>query len=131
MAAVRIAGVLLPGTKRIEYALPYIYGIGLTLGRKVLKDANVDPGKRADSLTEDEVTRIRGLIEKQFRVEGDLRREVFLNVKRLKDINAYRGSRHAKSLPVRGQRTRTNSRTTRGNVRRTMGSGRSKAAEKT
>jgi len=131
MPAVRIAGVLLPGTKRIEFSLPYIYGVGVTLARKILKDANVDPGKRTDALSEDEVTRIRGLIEKQFRVEGDLRREVFLNVKRLKDINAYRGSRHAKSLPVRGQRTRTNSRTTRGNVRRTMGSGRAKAAEKT
>lgn len=131
MAAVRIAGVLLPGNKRIEYSLPYIYGIGLTLARKVLTEANVDAGKRTDALTEEEVTRIRSLIEKQHRVEGDLRREIFMNVKRLKDINAFRGGRHAKNLPVRGQRTRTNSRTTRGNVRRTMGSGRSKSAEKT
>ncbi|MBI5405362.1 MAG: 30S ribosomal protein S13 [Candidatus Kerfeldbacteria bacterium] len=131
MPAVRIAGVLLPGNKRIEFSLPYIYGIGLTLARKVLTEAKVDAGKRTDALTEEEVTRIRSLIEKQHRVEGDLRREVFMNVKRLKDINAFRGGRHAKNLPVRGQRTRTNSRTTRGNVRRTMGSGRAKSAEKT
>lgn len=131
MPAVRIAGVLLPGSKRIEFALPMVYGIGLTLSRKILTEAKVEFGKRTEVLSEEEVTRIRGVLEKQFRVEGDLRREVFLNIKRLKDISTYRGSRHAKNLPVRGQRTRTNSRTTRGNVRRTMGSGRRASAEKT
>lgn len=128
---VRIAGVLLPGHKRIEYALPYLYGIGLPLSQKILREAGIDLGKKTDDLTEQEIGRIRTIIEKHHRVEGDLRREVTLNVKRLKDINAYRGSRHSRSLPVRGQRTRTNSRTVRGNVRRTMGSGRKAAAEKT
>lgn len=131
MAAVRIAGVVLPGHKRIEYALPYIYGIGMKIGRKILVEAEVDPGRKTDELTETEVGRIRAIIEKQHRVEGDLRREVSMNVKRLKDINAYRGLRHQRGLPVRGQRTRTNSRTVRGNVRRTMGSGRRQSAEKT
>ncbi|MBI4426455.1 MAG: 30S ribosomal protein S13 [Candidatus Kerfeldbacteria bacterium] len=131
MPSVRIAGVLLPGRKRVAYALPYIYGVGLSMSRQILTDAHVDPQKKTEQLTEQEVGRIRALIEKQFRVEGDLRREVFMNVKRLKDIGAYRGARHARQLPVRGQRTRTNSRTVRGNVRRTMGSGRRTAAEKT
>jgi len=129
--AIRIAGVLLPDRKRIEFALPMIYGVGLTLGRKILAEANVDPGKKTANLTSEEVGKIRTLIEKNIRVEGDLRREVFLNIKRLKDINSYRGSRHQKNLPVRGQRTRTNTRTVRGNIRRTMGSGRRAAAEKT
>lgn len=129
--AIRIAGVILPGQKRIEYALTAVYGIGLSLSRKILQAANVDTGKKAEQLTEQEVTKIRNVFEAQYRVEGDLKREVFLNVKRLKDIGAYRGIRHQKNLPVRGQRTRTNSRTTRGNVRRTMGSGRRAAAEKT
>lgn len=131
MPPIRIAGVLLPGHKRIAYALPYVYGIGVSLSRKILADAEIDPMKKTDQLTEPEVGRIRTLLEKQFRVEGDLRREIFMNVKRLKDIGAYRGARHAKQLPVHGQRTRTNSRTVRGNVRRTMGSGRRTAAEKT
>lgn len=131
MPAIRIAGVQLPANKRIEYALRSIYGIGLSLGRSILARAEIDGGKRADTLTEAEVGRLRAIIEKEHRVEGDLRREIFLNVKRLKDISAYRGSRHTKNLPTRGQRTRTNSRTVRGNVRRTMGSGRRSAAEKT
>lgn len=129
--AVRIAGILLPGRQQIVYALPSIYGIGLSLSRKILAEVKIDPSRLTDELHEDEVTRIRSVIEKQWRVEGDLRREVLLNIKRLKDINAYRGTRHQKNLPVRGQRTRTNSRTVRGNVRRTMGSGRRAAAEKT
>lgn len=129
--AVRIAGVLLPGHKRIDYALPYIYGVGLSLSKKILAEAKVDPSRKTNELTEEELARIRSMLEKNVRVEGDLRREVFMNVKRLKDIGAYRGSRHAKNLPVRGQRTKTNSRTVRGNVRRTMGSGRRRAAEKT
>lgn len=129
--AVRIAGVLLPGHKRIEYALPYIYGVGLSLSKKILAEAKVDPARKTDQLSEEELNRIRSILEKNVRVEGDLRREVFMNVKRLKDIGAHRGSRHAKNLPVRGQRTRTNSRTVRGNVRKTMGSGRRAASEKT
>ncbi len=129
--ALRIAGVLLPGQKRIEYALTAIYGIGPTLSRRILRSAEVEFGKKADQLTEQETTKIRSVIETQFRVEGDLKREIFLNVKRLKEIGTYRGNRHQKNLPVRGQRTRTNSRTTRGNIRRTMGSGRRRAAEKT
>ncbi len=128
---VRISGVLLPGHKRIEYALPYLYGIGLPLSKKIISEAHIDLGKKTDDLTEQEIGRIRTIIEKHFRVEGDLRREVTLNIKRLKDISAYRGTRHQRGLPVRGQRTRTNSRTVRGNVRRTMGSGRKAAAEKT
>lgn len=129
--AVRIAGVLLPNEKRIAWALPRIYGIGPALARRILQEAAVDPMKRAGELSETEVAKIRDLIEKQFRVEGELKREILLNIKRLKEIGSYRGSRHGKNLPVRGQRTKTNSRTVRGNVRRTMGSGRSKAAEKT
>lgn len=127
----RISGVLLPGNKRIEYALPYLYGIGLSQSRVILSEAGVDHGKRADDLTEQEVGAIRAIIEKKHRVEGDLRREISMNIKRLKDISSFRGSRHQKGLPVRGQRTRTNSRTVRGNVRRTMGSGRKSASEKT
>lgn len=129
--AVRIAGVLLPNEKRVAFALPRIYGIGLALSRRILDQAKVDPQKRTGELSDAEVAKLREIIEKQHRVEGDLRREILLNIKRLKEIGSYRGGRHAKNLPVRGQRTRTNSRTVRGNVRRTMGSGRSKTAEKT
>jgi len=128
---VRIAGVLLPDNKRIDYALPYLFGIGLPLSKTILKEAGIDPGKKTGTLTEQEIGAIRAIIEKRHRVEGDLRREVMMNIKRLKDINAYRGTRHMRSLPVHGQRTRTNSRTVRGNVRRTMGSGRKSASEKT
>lgn len=129
--AVRIAGVVLPPNKRIEYALPYIYGVGLSLAGKILKEAQVDPSRPTRELKEDEVNRLREIIEKNFKVEGELKREVLTNIKRLKEIKAYRGTRHAKNLPVRGQRTRTNTRTVRGNVRKTMGSGRKPAAEKT
>lgn len=128
---VRIAGVLLPDHKRIDYALPYLFGIGLPMSKMILKEAGIDPGKKTGTLTEQEIGAIRAIIEKRHRVEGDLRREVMMNIKRLKDINAYRGTRHIRSLPVHGQRTRTNSRTVRGNVRRTMGSGRKSASEKT
>jgi small subunit ribosomal protein S13 len=128
---VRISGVLLPDNKRIDYALPYLFGIGLPMSKKILKEAGIDPGKKTGTLTEQEIGAIRAIIEKRHRVEGDLRREVMMNIKRLKDINSYRGTRHMRSLPVHGQRTRTNSRTVRGNVRRTMGSGRKSASEKT
>lgn len=110
----RILGVDIPKDKRIERALPYIYGIGLTLARKVLVQANVDVNKRAKDLSEEEVSRITTIIQNGYVVEGDLRREVSQNVKRLVDIGAYRGMRHRKGLPARGQRTRTNARTRKG-----------------
>ncbi len=128
---IRIAGVIIPDNKRIEIALTYIYGIGRVLSGKILKEAQVDFNKRAKDLSEEEVNKIRSIIEGKFKVEGDLRRMVMLNIKRLKEIGSYRGSRHTKGLPTRGQRTKTNTRTVRGNVRRTMGSGRKKSAEKT
>ena len=124
----RISGITLPN-KRVAYALTALYGIGLPRAEKICKEAKISLDKRADDLTADEENQIRGVIE-GFKLEGDLKREVAGNVKRLKDIGAYRGSRHARRLPVRGQRTKTNSRTVRGNVRKTMGSGRRKV-EKT
>ncbi len=127
----RIAGVNLPNEKRIEAALPYIYGVGRTRSKQILNEAGIDLNIRTKDLTEAQVNKLRDLIEKQFKVEGDLRREVLLNIKRLKEIGSYRGSRHAKGLPSRGQRTKTNTRTVRGNVRRTMGSGRKASAQKT
>lgn len=120
----RIAGVTLPNQKRIVIALQYIYGIGATRAKEVLQRAKTSEDTRVKDLTPDEENAIRTIVEKEFRVEGELRREVMSNVKRLKDIGSYRGARHAKNLPVRGQRTRTNSRTRRGNVRKTAGSGR-------
>jgi len=127
----RIAGVNIPNEKRIEAALPYIYGVGLTLSKKILAATSVDSNKRTKDLTEPELNRIREYIEKSFKVEGELRQQVLLNIKRLKEIGAYRGIRHIRGLPVRGQRTKTNSRTRRGNVRKTAGSGRKNASEKT
>ena len=127
----RIAGVNLPNEKRIEAALPYIYGVGLSLSKKILTATNVDPNKRTKDLSETELNRIREYLEKTYKVEGELRQQVLLNIKRLKEIGSYRGVRHIKGLPVRGQRTKTNSRTRRGNVRKTAGSGRKNAAEKT
>ncbi len=120
----RIAGVTLPNQKRIVIAVQYIYGIGKTRASQILAKATVDEDTRVKDLTPDQENAIRLIVEKEFRVEGELRREVLGNVKRLKDIGAYRGVRHMRSLPVRGQRTRTNSRTRRGNVRKTAGSGR-------
>lgn len=128
--ALRIAGVLLPQNKKIEYALPLIFGIGLTRSREILSNANVDMEKRTKDLTETEANKIRELVEKTYRVEGDLRREIISNIKHLKELGTYRGTRHIRSLPARGQRTKTNSRTRRGNVRRTMMSGK-RAATKT
>lgn len=131
MPSARIAGVTLPQQKRIEISLTYIFGIGLTKSKAILTQANIDPHTRTEQLTEQEVNTLREIIEKTHRVEGELKREILLNVKRLKEIGTYRGTRHNKGLPARGQRTKTNNRTVRGNVRRTMGSGRSRAAEKT
>lgn len=120
----RIAGVNIPDNKRIEIALTYIYGIGQFLSNQILKEAKVDPNKRTSQLSEGELNNIRKTIdEKKYRLEGDLRREIMMNIKRLKEVGCYRGIRHIKGLPVRGQQTKTNSRTVRGNVRRTVGSG--------
>lgn len=120
----RLAGVNIPGKKRIEIALTYVYGIGKTRAGKILSEVKISADKKADDLTMDELKSLKDVIDKNYRVEGDLRREKMLNIKRLKDINSWRGSRHAKRLPVRGQTTRINSRTVRGNVKRTVGSGR-------
>ena len=120
----RIAGINIPDNKRIEIALTYIYGVGLSLSRKILAEANIDLNVRASKLTSDEISRLREIIEKKYKVEGELRRAKILAIKRLKEIGCWRGIRHMKGLPVRGQRTRTNTRTVRGNVRKTVGSGR-------
>ncbi len=131
MPPIRLAGVTLPAKKRIHVALTYLYGIGAGRAEKILQAAKIGDNPRVADLTEAQASRLRELVEQQYKVEGDLKREVLLNIKRLKEISAYRGLRHSKNLPVRGQRTRTNSRTVRGNVRRTMGSGRRASAEKT
>lgn len=110
----RISGVDLPREKRIEVALTYIYGIGLPTSQMLLERTGVNPDTRVRDLTEDETNRIREIIDHELRVEGDLRREVSMNIKRLMDIGAYRGLRHRRGLPVRGQRTKTNARTRRG-----------------
>lgn len=110
----RISGVDLPREKRIEVALTYIYGIGLTTSQQLLERTGINPDTRVRDLTEDEANRLREIIDRELRVEGDLRREVSMNIKRLMDIGAYRGLRHRRGLPVRGQRTRTNARTRRG-----------------
>lgn len=127
----RLAGVNIPNEKRIEAALPYIYGIGRTLSKKILIATKIDPDKRTKDLSESELNSLREFIEKSFKIEGALRQQVLLNIKRLKEINSYRGVRHMRGLPVHGQRTKTNSRTRHGNVRKTAGSGRKKSAEKT
>ena len=110
----RIAGVDLPRTKRVEAALPYIYGIGWTTAGEILKKTNINPDTRVKDLTEDEISAIKKVLEADYRVEGDLRREESMNIKRLMEIGCYRGLRHRKGLPVRGQRTKTNARTRKG-----------------
>jgi len=120
---VRIAGMTLPDQKRLQVALTRIYGIGRNTGLRILRKAGVDPTVKTRDLTEREVSAIRTIIEQEYITEGELRREIVNNIRRLKEIGAYRGLRHAKRLPVRGQRTRTNSRTVRGNIRKTAGSG--------
>jgi small subunit ribosomal protein S13 len=124
----RIAGVDLPRDKRIEHALPYIYGIGLTRSRAILENAGVDPDTRVKDLAESEVAKLREIVDSTYKVEGDLRREVQLNIKRLMDIGCYRGLRHRRGLPVRGQSTKTNARTRKG-PRRTV-AGKKKAPRK-
>ena len=127
----RIAGINIPDNKRIETSLTYIYGVGDAMSRKILADLKIDPNKKAADLTPKEVNDLKDMIEKNHKIEGDLRRQVMINIKRLKDIGTWRGSRHAKGLPARGQRTKTNNRTIRGNVRKTMGSGKKPAATPT
>lgn len=128
---VRIAGVTLQNPKRVEIAITYIYGIGLTTARQILAKAKISPDVRVKDLTETQVNTLRTIIEKEHQTEGDLRREVINNIKRLKEIGAYRGTRHSRGLPVRGQRTKTNNRTVRGNKRRTTVSGKKPSAQKT
>jgi small subunit ribosomal protein S13 len=125
----RILGITIPNNKHLDVGLTCLYGIGISRARKILNDAHINKDIKADALTVDEENAIRKIVE-TMTIEGGLKREVASNIKRLKDIKAYRGIRHIKRLPVRGQRTKTNSRTVRGNVRKTMGSGRRKA-EKT
>ncbi len=125
----RIAGINIPENKQILIALTYIYGIGRPLSLKILTVANINPSSRAKDLTADEVGALKEIIEKKYKIEGDLRREIMKNIKRLKDIGSWRGSRHSKGLPARGQRTKTNNRTVRGNVRKTVGSGRKAATD--
>jgi small subunit ribosomal protein S13 len=123
----RIAGVDLPRDKRVEVALTYIYGIGLKSSQDILKLGEVSPDTRVKDLAEDEIARLREVIDKNYRVEGDLRREVQMNIKRLQEIQCYRGLRHRRNLPVRGQRTRTNARTKRGSRKTVPGRRRSRA----
>src|ERR671922_252271 len=125
----RIAGVDIPREKRVEVALTYIFGIGLPTSQKILTQTNVNPDTRVRDLTEEQVNRLRDIIDRRHKVEGDLRREVALNIKRLQEIGSYRGLRHRRNLPARGQRTRTNARTRRG-ARKTV-AGKKKAVAKT
>jgi small subunit ribosomal protein S13 len=127
----RIVGINIPEEKQIEIALSYIYGIGRPLARKILIQANINPSLRAKNLTSEQINQLKEIIEKNYKIEGELRREIMMAIKRLKDIGSWRGIRHIKKLPVRGQRTRTNTRTVRGNVRKTVGSGRKAAPEPT
>ncbi|MEK7193336.1 MAG: 30S ribosomal protein S13 [Patescibacteria group bacterium] len=122
----RILGVNIPDNKRTEVALTYLYGVGISLSRRVLDSVKVDGNKRAQALTAEEVNKIQNHLEKNFQVEGALRQVIRRNIQRLKELQVYRGTRHMRRLPVRGQRTKTNSRTVRGNVRKTAGSGKRK-----
>ena len=128
--AVRIAGVQIPDEKRIAIALTYIFGIGRSQSGKILKKLNIDPDVRANKLSDDDLNKLRSEVETSFTLEGELKRQKMMNVKRLKEIGSYRGSRHSRGLPVRGQRTKTNTRTVRGNKRVTMGSGRRSVEKK-
>ncbi len=125
----RILGITIPDTKRLEIGLTALYGVGRPLAHTILDTAKIDYSKKAKDLSTEEENKVREAVE-TYKIEGDLKREISGNIKRLKDIGAYRGSRHAKRLPARGQSTKTNSRTVRGNVRRTMGSGRTKVDKK-
>jgi small subunit ribosomal protein S13 len=125
----RVLGIDIPGRKRVEYALRYIYGIGPTLAREVVAKADLDPAKKADDLTSEEITKLAEILQSDYRIEGDLRREVTQNIRRLISIGSYRGWRHRRGLPCRGQRTSTNARTRKG-PKKTVGAIRDKAARK-
>ena len=127
----RIAGVDLPKDKIILAALPYLYGLGWSSAKRILEKTGIPAQTRVNQLTEEQIAKLRQMIESEYKVEGALRTEIAMNVKRLMDIGSYRGLRHRKGLPVRGQRTKTNNRTVRGNVRKTVGSGRKPPAEAT
>jgi len=127
----RIAGVNLPNNKRLEIGLTYIFGIGRSLANRIIKELGLNQDMKCKDLTEEQANAIRNIMEKKYRVEGELKREILGNIKRLKEVGSYRGIRHAKKLPTRGQRTKTNSRTVRGNVRKTAGSGKKAPAQKT
>jgi small subunit ribosomal protein S13 len=131
MAQARIAGVNIPTEKKVKISLAYLYGVGQPRALDILNEAKIDPEKRVKDLSEIEINKIREIVEKKYTVEGDLRREIIGNIKRMKEIGCYRGNRHIKGLPVRGQTTKRNSRTVRGNARKTVGSGRKPAAQKT
>lgn len=122
----RIAGINIPDNKKVEISLTYLYGVGRPLAQKILEATKIDMNKRAKDLMPEEVNKIKNFIEKNYKIEGELRQLIKQNINLLKDLQAYRGTRHLKHLPVRGQRTRTNSRTVRGNVRKTAGSGKRK-----
>ena len=122
----RILGVNIPDNKKVEYALPYFYGVGHSLSRRILQQTKINPDKRAKDLTPEEINKVKEFVEKNFKVEGELRQVIKQNINLLKDLQAYRGVRHMRHLPARGQRTKTNSRTVRGNVRKTAGSGKRK-----
>lgn len=131
----RLLGINIPDNKKIEYSLPYIYGIGLSSSRLILRSAKIDPSKKAKDLTTEEINKIQKVIETSYKVEGDLRKEIGQNVKHMKEVGTWKGLRHARHLPIHG-RSKTNSRTSRTpgagpNVRKTMGSGRKPAGEKT
>ena len=119
----RIAGVNIPNEKRIEVSLTYIFGIGRSSAKKILDRAGIDPCRKASDLKTEEINKLKDIIEKGHKIEGSLKREIMANVKRLKEIGSWRGYRHIRGLPARGQRTKTNNRTVRGNVRKTVGSG--------
>ncbi len=127
----RIAGINIPDNKRVEVALTYIFGVGPTMSKKILSGTKISPDKRAKDITPEEANKIKEYMEKNFKIEGELKREIIQNIKRKKDISSYQGTRHMRGLPVRGQQTKTNNRTRRGNARKTMGSGRKPAGQKT
>ncbi len=126
----RFLGVNIPDQKRVEASLTYIYGIGPAVSRRILEEAKINPSKRTKDLTADDLNVLKTVVESKYRIEGELRQLVRSNIERLKSLATYRGTRHARRLPARGQRTKTNSRTVRGNVRKTAGSGKRKVALK-
>ncbi|MBI2003089.1 MAG: 30S ribosomal protein S13 [Candidatus Wildermuthbacteria bacterium] len=127
----RIAGVQIADNKKLLFGLPYVYGIGPALAKKIIQEARLDPDKKVGDLTAGELNTLKKIMETGRKIEGDLRREIVMNIKRLKDIGSWRGMRHARRLPARGQQTRTNTRTVRGNVRKTVGSGKRPSASPT